>query len=150
MKALERAAAAIAGVTSRTLLFLYPADFRREAGEELVRDFRLRAADRAARGGPLRVTWWLCRSTLALLANAPGAWRERRRTGAEPMRVLAREGRFAARKLLRSPGFTSVVVGTLALGIGGTAAVFSVVQAVLLEPLPWDRPDQLVRLYQFD
>ncbi|MGD2070482.1 MAG: ABC transporter permease, partial [Gemmatimonadota bacterium] len=47
-------------------------------------------------------------------------------------------------------GFTSVVVGTLALGIGGTAAVFSVVQAVLLEPLPWDRPDQLVRLYQFD
>lgn len=56
--------------------------------------------------------------------------------------------RSALRQCRHSTGFTGVVVATLALGIGGATAVFSVVQAVLLAPLPYGEPGQLVRLYQ--
>jgi hypothetical protein len=56
--------------------------------------------------------------------------------------------RYAFRQLRRRPGFAAVVVATLAVGIGGTTAVFSVVQAVLLTPLPYDQPGRLVRFYQ--
>lgn len=56
--------------------------------------------------------------------------------------------RYALRTLARSPGFALVVILTLALGIGGTTAVFSAVDAVLLQPLPYREPGQLARLYQ--
>jgi len=54
---------------------------------------------------------------------------------------------FAVRTLLRNPGFASVAILTLAVGIGGTTAVFSAVDAVLLQPLPYQQPGQLVRVY---
>jgi predicted permease len=60
----------------------------------------------------------------------------------------AQDLRYAGRQLRHSLGFSAVVIVTLALGIGGTTAVFSVVQAVLLAPLPYEQPGQLVRLYQ--
>ena len=56
--------------------------------------------------------------------------------------------RYAVRQLRRDAGFSAVVIATLALGIGGTTAVFSVMHAVLLAPLPYPQPDQLVRIYQ--
>jgi len=61
--------------------------------------------------------------------------------------ALERDVRYAWRGLRARPGFAAAVVLTLALGIGGTTAVFSAVNTVLLEPLPYPSPDRLVRVY---
>ena len=64
---------------------------------------------------------------------------------------LRQDARFAVRALRRAPGFTAVVVGTLALGIGANTAIFSVVDAVLLRSLPFPGADRFVRIaIQFD
>ena len=61
---------------------------------------------------------------------------------------LLRDGRFAVRQLLRQPGFTIVAILTLALGIGATSAMFSVVNGVLLKPMPYPDSDALVRVME--
>ncbi len=63
------------------------------------------------------------------------------------MRTLVTDLRYGCRILWRAPSFTLSVAGVLALAIGANAAVFSIVDAVLLRPLPYERSDDLVRLF---
>src|SRR5688572_6693570 len=114
----------------RWLLRLYPGEFRDEYGHEMSLLFRDRAA-----AGPVMLWFQVIGD---LFFHAPR----------EHWSTTKQDLSFAFRQIRRSPGFSSVVIVTLAVGIGGTTAVFSVLQAVLLAPLPYDEPGQLVRFYQ--
>jgi ABC-type antimicrobial peptide transport system permease subunit len=63
------------------------------------------------------------------------------------MSTIFKDVRYGIRNLARHPGFTAVAVITLALGIGANTAIFSVVNAVLLRPLPFDDPERIVWLW---
>jgi putative ABC transport system permease protein len=77
-----------------------------------------------------------------------GARRDRTMNRRQYLSELRQDLTFAARQLAKHPGFAIVTTLTLALGIGGTAAIFSVVNAVVLQPLPVREPQQLVRVWE--
>jgi predicted permease len=93
----------------------------------------------AGTSGPRRLARApLLESAPAASVVSPGFWFD----------VLRHDLRYALRQIRCAPIFAIVVVATLAIGVGGTTAVFSVVEGVVLAPLPYDEPGRLVRLYQ--
>lgn len=111
----------------------------KEFMEEGMSEEEARAAVKARLGDVSQV-----RRELEELANVRGR-RERRR---EWVSELGQDLRYAVRTLRRAPGFASVSVLTLALGVGATTAIFSLVHAVLLAPLPYPRAAELVRVWE--
>ncbi|MGH7445149.1 MAG: ABC transporter permease, partial [Longimicrobiales bacterium] len=111
--------------------------------EELMREGM---SEEEARREALRAFGDPERASRELLA--PARRRMRRMRGLEWLGDIARDVRYGARSLLRAPGFALVAVLTLALGIGATTAMFSVVDAVLLEPLPFPAPEELAMIFE--
>ena len=115
-----------------------------EAADELAHHLELAVTQQVARGVNEREARRHARLTL----GDPRVTRERieeERTGFA-FEQLAREARHAARVLARAPGATALSVATIALGIGVSTALFALVNAVVLRPLPYPDPDRLVRI----
>ena len=135
----------------RRWLRLLPRSLRHEAEGELLATFRREHA-RIAGGGPwIRARFWARMLADLLVTSIAERWSRARRPALprRPLAFLAYDGRDAWRSLQRTPGFTIVVVLTLALGTGVNAAIFSVVDALLFKSLPYADSDRLVRLAEW-
>jgi len=139
----------VAGLVFRMLLRLFPSWFREEHGREMADDFE-RHRGRARREAGRIGSWRFVLSAWG--AVVPEAIRVRARSARRGSTVagLGDDLILAARALRRSPGWTGAALLILTLGIGGTASVFSVLDAVLLRPLPYAEPDDLVSLWTVD
>ena len=115
----------------RLLLYLYPASFRADHGEEMAAIFQIQL--RAARG-VARVTLWFA-VFHEVIMNAPAVHWD----------ILKQDLRYTARTLNRAHGFALTAIVVTALGVGANTAAFSVADFVLLRPLPFADPDALVR-----
>lgn len=118
----------------RLLLRLYPAAFRHDYERELIIAFSDQLAVETTLAGRCIC---LAAASAGVLRNAPK----------EHLFMSTADLRYTFRTFLRSPGFTLVALATLSLGIGVNSALFSVVKSVLLEALPYGRPEQLVRVW---
>ena len=119
----------------RWLLKLLPLDTREAHGVEMEQVLRDSLAEVPPRRGA-RLRFWMG-ALLDILRVAPS----------QHLEVLMRDVRYAIRTFLRAPAFSAAAILTMALGIGATTAVFAVVNAVLLRPLPYNDPSRVMLLW---
>ena len=141
------------------VLCLYPTEFRERFEDDIKTAFhdQLNASLDLTLGALIDSGKLTVRTIYGLLRSLLPAYLDERhrkvrfpdfqKTRATPMKNLVTDARYVLRTLLKQPGLALVAALTLALGIGANTAVFSVLNSVILAPLPYDQPEQLVRLY---
>jgi putative ABC transport system permease protein len=129
----------------RLLLLLYPATFRRRYGVEMLRAMSDRRTA-AARMGLWALVRFHAGALRDMLANGLAERSQRRLGSGRWLAALAQDARHAVRILHRYPALTSLSAATLALGIGSVTAVAALADAVLVQPLPFPRPAEIVAI----